>query len=144
MRHRQRQQWPGNKRLGATAVEFAVCLPVALILVFGIIEFSRVMQIQHTIRLAAFEGARAGVTLDSSTSDITTRSQSILNAINLKSSQITVTPNPLTYTSPTVMVTVTADPAKNAWMTWFVTAGNPISSSITLNREVQAISVPGP
>lgn len=131
-------------RRGAAVVEFALCFPVALGLLFGIIEFSRVMQLQHTLRLAAFEGARAGVTLDATTTDVQNRAQTLLNAVYIPNAQITVSPNPLGYTSSTVTVTVSADPAQNAWLTWFVTGGNPISSTITLDREVLAVSHPGP
>jgi Flp pilus assembly protein TadG len=130
------------KRRGATVVEFSICFPILLVFVFGTIEFSRVLQIQHTVRLAAFEGARAGVPIDSTTSDVTTRVQSVLSAVRISNSTTTITPNPIAYTSPTVTVTVSADPALNKWVTWFVTAGHPLSSTITLNREVQAVSVP--
>ncbi len=131
-------------RRGATAVEFAVCFPVALSLLFGIIEFARVMQIQQTIRQAAFEGARAGVPLDSTTADVTNGVNNMLQAVSLSHVTTTITPNPVTYLSPTVTVAVTVDPAQTGWLTWFVTAGHPITSTITLNREVQSISVPGP
>ncbi len=129
-------------RRGASVVEFAICFPVLLTFLFGIIEFARVLQIQHSVRLAAFEGARAGVTLDSTTASVTTKIASDLAAVNITNSQTTITPNPLTYASPTVTVTVSADPAQNAWLTWFVTAGHPVSSTITLNREVLAVSSP--
>jgi Flp pilus assembly protein TadG len=133
-----------GSRHGATVVEFAICFPILLAFVFGTIEFSRVLQLQHTIRLAAFEGARAGVPLDSTTSDVTTKTQSILSAVKITNSTTTITPNPLAYASSTVTVTISADPAQNKWVTWFVTAGHPLSSTITLNREVLAVSVPGP
>ena len=108
------------------------------------ILLSRVLQLQHTIRLVAFEGARAGVPLDSTTADVQNRMQSILQAVQVPNAQTTITPSPLAYASPTVTVTVSADPANNAWLTWFVTAGHPLTSTITLQREVLAVSVPGP
>ena len=140
----QRPTKYGGNRRGATAVEFSICFPILLAFVFGTIEFSRVLQLQHTIRLAAFEGARAGVPLDSTTADVQNRMQSILQAVKVSNATTTITPNPLAYTSPTVTVTVAADPANNAWLTWFVTAGHPLTSTITLQREVLAVSVPGP
>jgi|SRR5579863_9451700 len=138
----QRTRMTGESRRGATVVEFSICFPILLAFVFGTIEFSRILQIQHTIRLAAFEGARAGVPLDSTTSDVTTRVQSVLSAVKISNSTTTITPSPIVYTSPTITVTVAADPALNKWVTWFVAAGKPLSSTITLNREVQAVSVP--
>jgi Flp pilus assembly protein TadG len=43
---------------GAAAVEFALVLPVLVLLVLGLVEFSRVYNIQISISNAAREGAR--------------------------------------------------------------------------------------
>lgn len=43
---------------GAAAVEMAIVLPILLILVFGIIDFGRMLNAQITLSAAAREGAR--------------------------------------------------------------------------------------
>jgi Flp pilus assembly protein TadG len=43
---------------GAAAVEFAICLPLLLLLVFGIIDFGRALNAQLTLTQAAREGVR--------------------------------------------------------------------------------------
>lgn len=43
---------------GAVAVEFAIVLPVLLLLVFGIIDFGRALNAQVTLTQAAREGSR--------------------------------------------------------------------------------------
>lgn len=43
---------------GAAAVEFALVVPLFLLLVFGIVDFSRAFNIQLTLTDAAAEGAR--------------------------------------------------------------------------------------
>ena len=43
---------------GAAAVEFALLLPVLLLLIFGIIDFGRALNAQITLTQAAREGAR--------------------------------------------------------------------------------------
>ena len=43
---------------GAAAVEFAIMLPLLLLLLFGIIDFGRALNAQVTITQAAREGAR--------------------------------------------------------------------------------------
>ncbi len=43
---------------GAAAVEFAIILPVLIVLLVGIIEFGRAFQVQATLAAAAREGVR--------------------------------------------------------------------------------------
>jgi Flp pilus assembly protein TadG len=51
---------------GASAVEFAIILPLFLILVFGIIEFGVIMYDKAVVTNASREGARFGVLFDPS------------------------------------------------------------------------------
>jgi Flp pilus assembly protein TadG len=132
-----------RRRRGASAVEFALCVPVLLLVLFAIVEYSRVLQIQNAVRQAAFEGARAGVALDAVTSDVTTAANNIINALGIKGATVTVTPNPISYTTQTVTVAVSAVPASNGWFVRFFTSGMSITSTISLDREVQAVSVTG-
>jgi Flp pilus assembly protein TadG len=48
----------GERDRGAAAVEFALMLPLLLLLLFGIIDFGRALNAQVTITQAAREGAR--------------------------------------------------------------------------------------
>ncbi len=63
-----------NSEKGAAVVEFAVVLPLLLVIVFGIVEFGFLMYNQAMITNAAREGARFGITIGSerkSTAEIT-------------------------------------------------------------------------
>ncbi|UCF95255.1 MAG: pilus assembly protein [Desulfobacterales bacterium] len=51
---------PRNQR-GATALELTILLPLLLILIFGIIEFSIILYDKQMITNASREGARAGI-----------------------------------------------------------------------------------
>ena len=51
-----------KRQEGASAVEFAIILPLLLILVFGIIEFSILFYDKAMITNASREGARVGIT----------------------------------------------------------------------------------
>jgi Flp pilus assembly protein TadG len=137
-----RQRKRNSNRRGATTVEFAVCLPILLTFVFGILEFSRVTQLQQSVRLAAFEGARAGIALDAATTDVQSAVDRVMSAISIAHYTTTITPSALSYTSTSISVTVSLDPTQNAWFTWFVTSSNAISANVTLLREVNAVSVP--
>lgn len=67
---------------GATAVEFALILPVFLLLLFGTLEFSFILYVKAVLNGASDVGARLGKT-GYSASGIS-RQQTILNAIGQK------------------------------------------------------------
>ena len=54
---RRPASWIGSER-GSAAVEFALLVPVLLLIVFGIIDFGRALNAQETLTQAAREGAR--------------------------------------------------------------------------------------
>ena len=56
MKHRTARNTPRDR--GAAAVEFALLLPMLLLLLFGIIDFGRALNAQITLTQAAREGAR--------------------------------------------------------------------------------------
>jgi hypothetical protein len=56
---------------GASAIEFAIILPVFLVLVFGIIEFSVILYNKAVLTNASREGARFGVLWDFTVHDDT-------------------------------------------------------------------------
>jgi len=70
---------------GAAAVEFALLLPLLVLIVFGLIDFGRAINAQITLTQAAREGARA-LALGSSTY------QSRAQAAAIGLSPVTVTP----------------------------------------------------
>jgi Flp pilus assembly protein TadG len=65
-------------RLGAVVVETAVALPVFLVFVFGILEYSRFLMVRNMIDHAAREGARFAVVR----TDEDTTTQDIVDYVN--------------------------------------------------------------
>ncbi|MGH9132448.1 MAG: TadE/TadG family type IV pilus assembly protein, partial [Ilumatobacteraceae bacterium] len=57
-RHRFRHR-PGLNDAGQAAVEFALCLPLVVVLVLGLVQVAVVARDQLAIEFAAREGARA-------------------------------------------------------------------------------------
>jgi Flp pilus assembly protein TadG len=50
-----------NREKGASAVEFAIVLPVLIVILFGIIEFGLILYDKAVITNASREGARRGI-----------------------------------------------------------------------------------
>lgn len=72
-----------NQRRGVAAVEFAVCLPVLVLLVFGAIEASSFIFLKQSLNVAAYEGIRETVRIGSNNANGINRAQNILNARNV-------------------------------------------------------------
>jgi Flp pilus assembly protein TadG len=60
---------------GAAAVEFAIVLPLVLLLVCGIVDFGRMLNVQITLSAAAREGARWEALRLASTTGVSTASR---------------------------------------------------------------------
>ena len=85
-----------NTDRGAAAVEFALLLPILLLLVFGIVDFGRALHAQITLTQAAREGARAAALKQS---NVESRTQTA--APGLSDVTVTVTACPATPTPGT-------------------------------------------
>lgn len=73
-----------KRRRGAAAVEFAVCLPVLTLMVFGSIEASTMMFLKQTLNVAAYEASREAVRDGRGNGSATTRARTILEAREVK------------------------------------------------------------
>ncbi|GAA4283038.1 hypothetical protein GCM10022261_05690 [Brevibacterium daeguense] len=93
---------------GAAAVEFALVLPLLILLVFGIAEFGRAYHIQTTLSNAARDGVRV-MALQNDPAAATTTAQQSASPLGLTASQISVNPTSCaaTATTPAGTATVT-------------------------------------
>ncbi len=70
-----------NNQEGAAMIEFAIILPLLLLLIFGIIEFSLFLYNKQVITNAAREGARRGVIMRSDR-DVVAEDAEIIARVN--------------------------------------------------------------
>jgi Flp pilus assembly protein TadG len=96
---------------GSTIVEFAMVLPLFVLLLFGIIEFGRYFFVQHTVQFATREGTRlalVGGTLAGADGKLMTRAASIIKeikdnaslAVNPSEISISIFPITANYSDP--------------------------------------------
>src|ERR1700733_7000607 len=96
------RRWPGRdaRDRGAAAVEFALLLPMLLLLVCGIVDFGRALNAQITLTQAARQGARLAAL---GQSNVVSRTQAA--ATGLSPVTVTVTACP-SGSGPTANATV--------------------------------------
>jgi Flp pilus assembly protein TadG len=94
------------RRKGATIVEFAIILPIFLMLVLGIIEFGRAMSVGQMVANASREACRQAILDNSSTTAIETYVDAFLSdSLGVTATDVTVT----SYVNDVVADVSTAD-----------------------------------
>jgi Flp pilus assembly protein TadG len=119
------KQWPQNHsvgrryglrgpaRLGAAAVELALCLPILLTTALGMIETCNVVFVQARMQSAAFEAARLATRptttqlVAATSSQVTSDANTLLTQLGVSGATITLSPSSWTTLTPTTAVTVT-------------------------------------
>ncbi|TWU04672.1 TadE/TadG family type IV pilus assembly protein [Stieleria varia] len=79
----------GSHRRGVAAVEFAVCLPVIVLLVFGSIEASSFIFLKQSLSVAAYEGVREAVREKATDATALERAENVLTSRDVDGFQVT-------------------------------------------------------
>ena len=119
-------------------VEFAVVAPVLLLLVFGMIEFGRMVMVQQIITNASREGARVAVLDNSTRSGVETTVQNYLQSGSISGATITVSPDPPSSAGYGAAVTVNVSVPFNQ-VSWLSTpmflGGSTLRATTVMRRE---------
>lgn len=92
---------------GQSIIEFAVILPILLMVLFGITEFGRAIMVTNVLNTASREGARlAAVSSVSDSLSVRARVVEVLDAANIDAKAITIQ---FLVSEKSVEVTVTTD-----------------------------------
>lgn len=87
----------GRRRFrGSAVLEAALVFPILLSLTFGTVEFGYYFYVKHSLQGAAREGARAGIVLNATNTDVTSAVTNAMSAAGLASSGYVTTTNPAT------------------------------------------------
>ena len=108
-----------RQRRGAAAVEFAIVAPLFIMLVFGMIEFGRMVMVQQVITNASREGARRAVVDASTIEDVrdVVEKYSASSSITVPRENITINPDPaVTANGDPITVSVSLPFADISWL----------------------------
>jgi len=127
-----------KKRRGAAAVEFALVAPLFFLLVFGMIEFGRMVMVQQVLTNASREGARTAVLDGTTLTDVQQIVGVYLAASGINGATLTTVPaNPATadFGDP-VTVTISIPFSAVSWLpTPMYLGAKTLSASSVMRRE---------
>ena len=124
-------------RRGVAAVEFAVCLPIIVLLVMGSIEASSFIFLKQSLSVAAYEGAREAIRTTSGSVEADGRARSILTARQVQGFQINFpgTDPSTARRGDEIIVQVTAPSAPNSPLAGQFVADRLLTSSVVMVKE---------
>lgn len=122
-------------RRGVATTEFAICLPILLIFLFGCHETSRAFMMQHAAESAAYEAARAGIVPNATPAECRRVAENILRSVGVTNFNLNVTPNPIQQQSPTINVTIEVPMSRNTALTPFFFREVTLRGSCQMPRE---------
>ena len=79
-----------EKRNGTAATEFALVIPILLILTFGTIEICSSMFLRQTLQIAAYEGARVAIRRQATNTDVENTISDFLAARNVSGGVVNI------------------------------------------------------
>ena len=88
----------GRTRRGAAVIEFAIVVPIFFLMVFGMIEFGRMVMVHQLLAGAAREGARQAIVNGTTAGDVEQTVRDFLTATSIdgQAASVSVTPDPST------------------------------------------------
>ncbi len=95
MPHYRKNQTRRSLRRGAAVVEFAVCLPLIVLIVLGGIQAASMLFLRQTLVQAAFEAVKSGVKVEGSAIRAEAAARAVIEGRELDNVTITVTPGNL-------------------------------------------------
>jgi Flp pilus assembly protein TadG len=81
-----------SSRRGVAAAEFAVCLPIVVLLVIAAIEACSALFLKQSLTVAAYEGVRTAIEQNATTANVQTTCNQILADRKIKGATVTISP----------------------------------------------------
>jgi Flp pilus assembly protein TadG len=124
-------------RGGVAAAEFAVCLPIIVLLVLAMIESCTMIFLKQSLTVAAYEGVRTALEQNAAATDVRRTSQQILTERRVQGATITINPSDFEAlpVGEYVDVTVTAPADRNSVIPGNFFRGKTLTGKATMMKE---------
>ena len=126
-----------NSRRGAAAVEFAVCLPVVLLVVFGSIQAASMLFLRQATIQAAYEGVKVAISDDGTDDGVREAAQLVLDGRQLTGVIIDIQPSNVDSLEPgtVIDVVVSAPSDENTLFPFGLFTGTIVSANAVMVKE---------
>lgn len=103
-----------SRRRGVAATEFAVCLPIIVLLVLGTIEACSMVFLKQSLAVAAYEGARTAIIPNATADQVKAACEQVLKDRDIDGGTVTIKPSNIDSLAPGDFVDVTVSAPCNA------------------------------
>lgn len=126
-----------NRRRGVAATEFAVCLPVIVLLMLATIEACSMIFVKQALTVAAYEGGRVAIDSGTTEADVQTAVNQILTERRIQDGALSLQPGNLNAVNEGefLTVTVTAPASSNSVIPVTFYRGRTLSATATMMKE---------
>lgn len=128
-----------HSKRGSAVIEFAVILPFLMSVLFGVVEFGRVLSVTHIVNSAAREGARIASLPGTDNAAVTAAVQNELTLSGLPLDNITFDPPDISLVNSNepVTVTVSVNYASVGWIQGFFPGltGTQLTGTVVMRKE---------
>jgi Flp pilus assembly protein TadG len=123
-------------RKGAQIIEFAIILPLFILLTFGIFEFGRAMMVVEILTNAAREGARKAVVSGSTQTQVHQTIDTYLTNSGISGYSRSVSPNPgIAARGTSVTVNVSVPFSSVSWSPIMYIQGKTLTATAVMRKE---------
>lgn len=124
-------------RRGAAAVEFAVCLPVVLLIVFGSIQAASMLFLRQATIQAAYEGVKVAIRDRGTDDKVREAAQAVLDGRQLTGVNIDIQPSNVDTLAPgtVIDVIVSAPSDENTLFPFGLFTGQIVSANAAMVKE---------
>lgn len=125
-------------RRGVAAAEFAVCLPMLLLLLLGMLECCTMIFLKQSLAVAAYEGAHTALAPGATDADVQTAATGILTDRRVNGGAVQILPGPLAGIAEGdyVRVQVSAPTDANAVLPARFFRGRQLQSTAVMMKEL--------
>jgi len=126
-----------RRRTGLASSELAVCLPVIILMVFGMIESCTMIFLQQSLTISAYEAARKAIDHDGSNPIVLAACEQVLQDRNIEGYQIDISPANVSQVDPGTYITITVSAScdDNSCMNGWFYQNHELRSRVVMMKE---------